>query len=57
MELPSELWHDLDVLYDEHENVEMPSQPNIKSIVAHVEVGVSRIFKITLVIQLNGNPI
>ena len=56
MELQSELRHALDVLIDEHENVEMPSQSNVKSIVAYVEVGESRIFKSTLVSQLNGNP-
>ena len=41
MELQSELQHALDVLIDEHENVEMP-QSNVKSIVAYVEVGESR---------------
>ena len=56
VELQSELRHALDVLIDEHENVEMPSQSNVKSIVAYVEVGESRIFKSTLVSQLNGNP-
>ena len=39
MELQSELRHDLDVLIDEHENVKMPSQSNVKSIVAYVEAG------------------
>ena len=38
-----------DVLIDEQENVKMPSQSNVKSIVAYVEVGESRIFKNTLV--------
>ena len=47
MELQSELWHDLDVLINEHENVEMPSQSNVKSITAYVEVGESRILKST----------
>ena len=56
VELQSELQHALDVLIDEHEIVEMPFQSNGKSIVAYVEVGKSRIFKSTLVSQLNGNP-
>ena len=34
VELQSELQHALDVLIDKHENVEMPSQFNVKSIVA-----------------------
>ena len=46
----------MDVLIDEHENVEMPSQSNVKFIVAYVEVGESRNFKSTIVSQLNGNP-
>jgi hypothetical protein len=37
-------------------NVEITSQSNVKSIVAYVEVGESRIFKSILVSQLNGNP-
>ena len=37
-------------------NVEMPSQSNVKSIMAYVGVGESRIFKSTLVSQWNGNP-
>ena len=45
----------LDVLIDEHENVEMPSQSNVTSIVAYVEVGEYRLFKNTLVSQMNGN--
>ena len=49
MELQSELRHALDVLIDEHENVEMPPQSNVKSIVTYVEVGESRIPKSTLV--------
>ena len=52
MELQSELQHALDVLIDEHENVEMLSQSNVKSIVAYVEVEESRIFKSTQVFQL-----
>ena len=60
MELQSELRHALDVLINEHEKVEMPSQSNVKSIVAYVEVGrevgESRIFKSTFVSQMNGNP-
>ena len=56
VELQSELWHALDVLNDEHKNVKMPSQSNVKSIVAYVEVGEPIIFKSTLVRQLNGNP-
>ena len=38
-ELQSELQHALDVLIDKHENVEMPSQSDVKSVVAYVEVG------------------
>ena len=38
-ELQSELQHALDVLIDEHENVEMPSQSNVKFTVAYAEVG------------------
>ena len=45
-----------DVLIDKHEDVEMPSQSNVKSIVAYVEVGESRNLKGTFVSQLNGNP-
>ena len=37
LELQSELWHALDVLIVEHEDVEMPSQSNVKSNVAYVE--------------------
>ena len=54
-ELQIELQHASDVLINEHENVEMPSQPNVKSIMAYVEVGESKIFKSTLVNLLNGN--
>ena len=43
-------------MVDEHESVEFPSQSNVKSSVAYVKVGESRIFKSTLVSQLNGNP-
>jgi hypothetical protein len=55
VELQSELRHALDVLIDEHENVGMPSQSNVKSVVVYVEVGESRIFENRLVSQLNGN--
>jgi hypothetical protein len=51
VELQSELRHALDVLIDEHENIEMLFQSNVKSIVAHVEVGEYRFFKSTLVSQ------
>ena len=53
--MQSELRHALNALIDEHENVEMPAQANVKSIVAYVEVGEFRNFKITLVSPLNGN--
>ena len=56
MELQSELQHALDIRIEEHENVEMPFQSNVKSIMTYVEVGESRIFKCILVNQLNGNP-
>ena len=56
VELQSELRHALDVQVDEHGNVEMLSQSNVKFIVAYVEVRESRIFKSTFVSQLNGNP-
>jgi hypothetical protein len=56
VKLQSELRNALDVMIDEHENVEMPSQSYVKSIVGYVEVGESRISKNTLVSQLNGNP-
>ena len=39
VELQSELRHALDVLTDEHENVGMPSQSNVKATMAYVEVG------------------
>ena len=55
MKLQSELQHAVDVLIDEHENVEMPSPSNVKSTMAYVEVGESRILKSTFVSQLNGN--
>ena len=45
VELQSELRHALNVLIDEHDNVGMPSQINVKSIVAYVEARESRIFK------------
>ena len=47
----------MDVLIDERENVEMHSQSSVKFIMAYVEVGEFRIFKSTLVSQLNGNSI
>jgi hypothetical protein len=56
VELQSELLHALDVLIDEHKNGEIPTQSNVKSIVAYVEVGDSKIFKSTLVSQLNAIP-
>ena len=56
MELHNELQHASAILNDEHENIEVPYQCNVKSIVAYVEVVESRIFKCTLVSQLNGNP-
>ena len=34
----------------------MPSQSNTKSILAYMKVGESRIFKSTLLSQLNDNP-
>ena len=54
--LQNELWHALNNLFDEHKNVEMSSQFNVKSIVACVEVGESRLFKSAFVCQLNGDP-
>jgi hypothetical protein len=45
VELQSELRHALDVLIDEHDNVGMPSQINVKSIVAYVEARESKMFK------------
>ena len=42
MELQSELQHVLDVLIVEHKNVEIPCSSNVKSIVAYVEVELSR---------------
>ena len=54
--MQSELQHALNVLIDEHENVEMLSQSNATSIVAYVEVGESGIFQNKFVSQLNGNP-
>jgi hypothetical protein len=56
VKLQSELRNTLDVIINEHENVEMPSQSDVKSIVGYVELGESRIFKNTLVSQLNENP-
>ena len=56
MEFQSNLWHALGVSVDKRDNVEMPSQSSVKSIVAYVEVWESNIFKVSLVSQLNGNP-
>ena len=56
VEFRNELQHALDVLIDEHENVEIPFQSNVKSIMAYVEVRESIIFKNALVSQLDGNP-
>ena len=44
------------VLLMNMKNVDTPSQFDVKSIMTYVEVGESRIFKSTLVSQLNGNP-
>ena len=46
----------MDVLIDEYRSVEMPSQANVKSIVAYVKVGKFGIFNMKLVTQLSGNP-
>jgi hypothetical protein len=53
MELQRELRHALNVPIDidEHVNFEMPSQSNVNSIVAYVEVGESRISKSTFASQ------
>ena len=56
VELESQLRYTLDILVDEHEGAEIPSLSNAKSTVAYAMVGESRIFKSTLVSQLNGNP-
>ena len=56
MELQSELQQALDVMINECENVEMPFQLNVKSIVAYVKVGEYRILRSTLISQLIGNP-
>jgi hypothetical protein len=37
-ELQSELQHALDVLIDKHENVEMPSQSDVRSVVVYLKV-------------------
>ena len=50
VELQSELRHALDVPIDEHENVKMPSQSNVKSIVAYVKVGCLEFSKVHLLI-------
>jgi hypothetical protein len=54
VELQSELQQALDVLIDDHENVEMPFQSNVMFIVAYVEVRECRIFKSTFICRLNG---
>jgi hypothetical protein len=36
VELQSELHHAMDILIGEHENVEMPSQSNVISIIAYL---------------------
>jgi len=41
---------------DDQDKFEMPSRSNLKPIVTYVEAWESRIFKSTLVSQLNGNP-
>ena len=56
VELQCVLRHGRDVLIDKHETVEMSSQSNVKPVVACVEVDEYRIFKSTLVSQLNNNP-
>jgi hypothetical protein len=56
VELQSELRHAWDVLINNHENLEMSSKSNVKLVVAYVEVDESRIFKSTLVSQLNNHP-
>ena len=56
MESQRKLRHALDVMIDVHENIEMPSQSNVTSILTSVEVGESKISNSTLVGQLNGNP-
>lgn len=56
VQLQSKLQHALEISMDEHENVEVPSQSNIKPIMAYVEVGGSKILKSTLFNKLNGTP-
>ena len=51
VELQSELQHAWDVLIDEHEYVEIPSQSNVNSVVTYVEVGESRTFKVHLLVN------
>ena len=51
MELQSELRHALNDLVDAHENVAMPSQSNVKFIVAYVEVRESRISRVHLLVN------
>jgi len=47
----NELRHALYVLFDAHKNVEIPSQSNVKSIMAYVEVEEYRIFKVHLLLN------
>ena len=56
VELQSKLQHALNVPMDEREKVEMLFQSNIKSIVACIELGKSKILKVQLLNKLNGNP-
>ena len=51
VEWQNELRHAFDVLIDEHENVGMPSQSNVKCIVANVEVGESYFSKVQYLIN------
>jgi hypothetical protein len=56
VELQGALRHALNVLIHRHKDVDVPSQSNVESIVAYVEGRESRIFKSTLVSQMNGKP-
>lgn len=49
--LQSELRHALEVLINKHTNIEMPSQSNVNSIMAYIEVGESRVSKVHLLIN------
>jgi hypothetical protein len=51
VELQNKLQHALDVLLDEHENVEMLSPLSVKSIVAYVEVRESRIYEVHFLVN------